>query len=113
MICRRLIAERVETSELVASEGAAVSLYLEADRVRTPKLRTNFCDIDKMEVGEIIHLKQKDWGLFRFLLASSLRAWWMKLTVPKDVIDADYEPAEERHIIIVDTEKKKEDRPAA
>lgn len=97
IICRRLVAERVETVELIASEGAAVSLYLRADSVRTPKLWTCLYDIDEMEVDEVIHPKQKIRGMFRFLLVSSLCAWWMRLTAPgkgEDVEDADYEPAE-------------------
>ena len=95
--CRRLIAKRVETSELFASESAAVSCLLSADYVQASQLSVVLSYVHDVDADEIINLKQKKRGLFRFLLASSLRSWWTRLTVPHDddVVDVDYEPADE------------------
>ena len=94
--CARLITKRVETSELFASESAAVSCLLSADYVKAGRLFVGLSDIDEVEADEIINLRQKKRSLFRFLLASSLRSWWTRLTAPaEDVVDADYEPADE------------------
>lgn len=95
VVCDRLIAKRVETSELFASEGAAVSCLLAADFVKTKRLAVALSDIDEVRADEVVNLTQKKRGLFRFLLASSLRSWWVRFTAPRDVIDADYATANE------------------
>lgn len=82
--CRRLIAKRVETSELFASESAAVSCLLSADYVQASQLSVVLSYVHDVDAVEIINLKQKKRGLFRFLLASSLRSWWTRLTAPAD-----------------------------
>ncbi len=111
--CARLIAKRVETSELFASESATVSCLLSADYVKAGQLFVGLSDIDEVEADEIINLRQKKRGLFRFLLASSLRSWWTRLTVPHDddVVDAEYEVREPAPVVRLATEK--ENRPAA
>ncbi len=113
VVCRRLIAKRVETSELFASESAAVSCLLSADYVKAGQLFVGLSDIDEVEADEIINLRQKKRSLFRFLLASSLRSWWTRLTVPHDddVVDAEYEVREPTPVVRLATEK--ENRPAA
>lgn len=113
--CRRLIAKRVEIAELFASESAAVSSFLGGDRVVTPRLSVALSDIDEVVADEVVNLRQKKRGLFRFLLASSLRAWWMRFTAPQDdgVVDAEYEPVEAGDTPVVHLKVKKKDRPAA
>lgn len=110
--CARLTAKRVETSELFASESAAVYCLLSADYVKAGQLFVGLSDIDEVEADEIINLRQKKRSLFRFLLASSLRSWWMRFTAPaEDAVDAEYEVREPAPVVRLDTEK--ENRPAA
>lgn len=112
--CARLIAKRVETSELFVSESAAVSCLLSADYVKAGRLSVGLSDIDEVHADEVINLKQKKRSLFRFLLASSLRSWWMRFTAPaEDVVDADFEPAKEKSGTVVHFDTEKEHRPAA
>lgn len=110
--CARLIAKRVETSELFASESAAVSCLLSADYVKAGRLFVGLSDIDEVRADEIINLRQKKRSLFRFLLASSLRSWWARLTAPVgDVVDAEYEVKETTPVVHLGAEK--ENKPAA
>ena len=110
IVCGRLIAKRVETSELFVSESAAVSCLLSADFVKARRLAVALSDIDQLSADEVVNLTQKKRGLFRFLLAARLRSWWMRLTAPpEDVVDAEYEQAEN----VVDFGTKNEGRPAA
>ena len=113
VVCRRLIAKRVETSELFASESAAVSCLLSADFVKAKRLFVGLSDIDEVQADEVVNLPQKKRSLFRFLLASTLRSQWIRLTAPKNMIDADYEQAEDDNGAVVDFKTKKNDRPAA
>lgn len=110
--CTQLIAKRVETSELFASESAAVSCLLSADYVKAGRLFVGLSDIDEVKADEIINLRQKKRSLFRFLLACSLRSWWMRLTAPAvDAVDAEYEVKEPAPVVRLETEK--ENKPAA
>ena len=110
--CARLIAKRVETSELFASESAVVACLLSADYVKAGRLFVGLSDIDEVEADEIINLRQKKRGLFRFLLASGLRAWWTRFTAPaEDAVDAEYEVKETTPVVHLDAEE--ENRPAA
>ncbi len=112
--CARLIAKRVETSELFASESAAVSCLLSADYVKAGRLFVGLSDIDEVEADEIINLRQKKRSLFRFLLASSLRSWWIRFTAPaEDVVDADYEPVQDKDNSVIHLDTGKENQPAA
>lgn len=113
--CARLIAKRVETSELFVSESAAVSCLLSADFVKAKRLTVALSDIDEIKADEVVNLTQKKRGLFRFLLASALRSLWLRLTVPydNDVVDADFEPAKEKSGTVVHFDTEKEHQPAA
>ena len=112
--CARLIAKRVETSELFASESAAVSCLLSADFVKAGRLSVGLSDIDEVHADEVVNLKQKKRSLFRFLLASSLRSWWMRFTAPaEDVVDADYEPVQDKSDGVIHLDTKRENQPAA
>ena len=115
VVCRRLIAKRVETSELFASESAAVSCLLSADFVKAKQLAVTLSDIDEIQADEVVNLTQKKWGLFRFLLASALRSLWIRLTAPHDddVVDADYEQVEENGGAVLNFETERSSRPAA
>ena len=112
--CARLIAKRVETSELFASESAAVSCLLSADYVKAGRLSVGLSDIDEVQADEIINLRQKKRNLLRFLLVSSLRSWWTRFTAPAEgAVDADFEPAKEKSDTVVHLDAEKEHRPAA
>ena len=112
-VCQRLIAKRVETSELFVSDNAAVSRLLTADYVQAKRLSLALSYVYDVDADEIVNLKRKKRGLFRFLLASALRSWWVRLTTPDedDVVDAEYEVRESAPVVRLDAEKK--DNPAA
>ena len=113
--CRRLIARRVEASELSASESVAVSCLLFADFVKTKRLAMSLGDISEINADEVVYLPQKKQSLFRFLLASTLRSLWIRLTAPhdEDARDADYGQVNGSGGAVMRFEAKKNDRPAA
>jgi len=95
VICQRLIAKRVQAPELFASESAAVSCFLSSAYVETGKLTVTLSEIDDVKADEVIHLKPKKRSLFRLLLASALRSFWISLTTlytKMEVKDADFVP---------------------
>ena len=63
--CRRLIAKRVQTPQLIASESAAVSCYLASSYVETGKLMVAASEVCEVKADEIIHLTPKRRSLFR------------------------------------------------
>ena len=54
--CRRLLAKRVQTPQLIASESAAVSCYLAASYVETGRLTVAASEICEAKADEIIYL---------------------------------------------------------
>lgn len=99
--CKRLIAKRVQTPQLIASESAAVSCYLAASYVETGKLTVAASEICEAKAEEIIHLTPKKRTLFGLLLASALRSLWARLTAPaaqNDPVDAEWQPVAEKPV---------------
>lgn len=97
--CRRLIAKRVQTPQLIASESAAVSCYLASSYVETGKLTVAASEICEIKADEVIHLTPKRRSLFRLLLVSALRSLWMRLTAPttrNNPVDAAWKPVAEK-----------------
>lgn len=93
--CKRLIAKRVQTPQLIASESAAVSCYLAASYVETGKLTVAASEICEVKAEEIIHLTPKKRTLFGLLLVSALRSLWTWLTAPtakNEPMDAAWKP---------------------
>ena len=82
--CRRLIAKRVQTPTLIASDSAAVSCYLAASYVETGKLTVAASEVSEAKADEIVHLTPKKRSLFGLLLVSALRSLWTWLTAPAD-----------------------------
>ena len=98
VICKRLIAKRVSAPEVFASESAAVSCYLSAAYVETPRLTVAISEIDEIKADEVINLKPKKRGLMGTLIASAWRTFWLSLTTRverSEPVDAEYAPAEE------------------
>ena len=98
IVCKRLLAKRVQSPEVFASESAAVSCFLSAAYVETGKLTVTLSEIDTVNAAEVINLTPKKRTLFGTLLASMLRSIWTVLTVggsEPEILDADYEPAQE------------------
>ena len=96
--CQRLIAKRVQTPELFASESAAVSCFLSSAFVMTGKLTVALSEIDEVKADEVIHLKPRKRSLFRLLLASALRSFWTSLTTrpqKSEVMDAEFTPVKD------------------
>lgn len=96
--CQRLIAKRVQTPELFAFESAAVSCFLSSAYVAAGKLTVALSEVDEVNADEVIHLRPRKRSLFRLLLASALRSFWIALTarpLKTEVMDADFEPIRE------------------
>ena len=81
IVCKRLLAKRVQSPEIYASESAAVSCFLAASYVETGKLTVTLSEIDEVNAAEVINLAPKKRTLFGTLLASLLRSFWTALTV--------------------------------
>lgn len=99
--CKRLIAKRVQTPQLIASESAVVSCYLAASYVETGKLTVAASEICEAKAEEIIHLTPKKRTLFGLLLASALRSLWTQLTAPaaqNSPVDAEWQPVAEKPV---------------
>lgn len=93
IICKRLIAKRVQAPEVFASESAAVSCFLSASYVETGRLTVAVSEIDQVKAQEVINLTPRKRSLFGTLLASALRSFWTGLTAPRgtgEVMDAEY-----------------------
>ena len=56
VICKRLIANNVQTPELIASESAAVSTFLSAAYVKTGRLTVAVSEVDEVDAGEVVNL---------------------------------------------------------
>ena len=96
--CLRLSAKRVQAAEVFASESAAVSCYLCADFVAADRLTVALHDVGKIDAREVIALPPKKRSLFRLLLASALRSFWLSLTAPRpagEVLNAEYRQIQE------------------
>lgn len=93
--CRRLLAKRVQTPELFASDNATVSCFLSAAYVETGKLTVAISEIDEVKADEVVYLKPKKRGMLATLLLSALRSFWTSITAPNgryEPMDADYAP---------------------
>lgn len=92
--CDRLIARRVSTVELFASNCAAVSCFLSAAYVETGRLTVAISEISEIKADEVVNLKPKKRGMLRMLLTSALKAWWLSLWAPieeePEAVDAEF-----------------------
>lgn len=70
VICKRLIAKRVQAPEVFASESAAVSCFLSAAYVETGKLTAAISEVDEVVAQEVVNLTPKKRTLFGTLFAS-------------------------------------------
>ena len=99
VICKRLLAKRVQAPEVFASESAAVSCFLSAAYVETGRLTVAISEISTVKADQVVNLTGKQRTLFGTLLASALRVLWVCLTTSKTgsdvVMDADYVQVEE------------------
>lgn len=81
IVCKRLLAKRVQSPEVFASESATVSCFLSAAYVETGRLTVTLSEIDEVKAEEVVNLTPKKRTLFGTLLASLLRSFWIALTV--------------------------------
>lgn len=98
VICKRLIAKRVQAPEVFASESAVVSCFLSSAYVETGKLTVSISEVDVVKADEVVNLTRKRRTLFGTLLVSALRSFWTGLTAPRaggEVMDAEYAPLQE------------------
>ena len=83
VICKRLLAKRVQAPEVIASDCAVISCFLSAAYVETGKLTVAISEISEIKAEEVVNLTPKKRGMLRTLLASALRSAWVALTAPK------------------------------
>ena len=83
IICKRLLADRVEAPEILASESAACSCYLSAAHVKTGRLTVTVSEVDTVEADEILHLSLRKRSMLGTLFASTLRVFWVRLCLNK------------------------------
>lgn len=109
--CESLIAKRVQTSELFASESVVASCFLAAETVQAGKLTVSVSEIGKANAEEIINLVPKRRSLFGTLVASALRSLWTRLTAPEfaeptpvqeEVHDAPYRTADDTEELVIE-----------
>lgn len=60
VICKRLIAKRVQAPEVFASESAAVSCFLSAAYVETGKLTAAISEVDEVVAQEVVNKRQAE-----------------------------------------------------
>ncbi len=97
VMCKRLLAERVDAPEVFASEGVTVSCVLSACMVDTPKLTVAVCEVEELKVKDVVKDPAKRWSLFGILLYTTLQSLWFALRAAMtkgEAIDADYEPVQ-------------------
>ena len=69
VICKRLLAKRVQAPESVRLGSAAVSCFLSAAYVETGRLTVAISEISKVKADQVINLTGKKCTLFGTLLA--------------------------------------------
>lgn len=97
VMCKRLLADRVDVPEVFASESVTVSCVLFSCLVKTPKLTVAVCDVEELEAQDVVKVPAKRWSLFGILLYTTLQSLWFALQAAMtrgEAIDADYEPVQ-------------------
>ena len=97
VMCKRLLAERVDAPEVFASESVTVSCVLSACMVETPKLTVAVYEVEELKVKELVKVSAKRWSLFGILLYTTLQSLWFALQAAMtrgEAIDADYAPVQ-------------------
>lgn len=86
VIGETLAAERVCAAEVILSNSATVSCYLEAEYVEAPKLTMARHSIGKLKADDVTILPRKGRGIVRTLAAGFFRRLWLSLTrhIPMD-----------------------------
>lgn len=82
VICKRLVAEQVQTPELIAGDCAVVSTFLSAAYVKAGKLTVAASEVDTVEADEVVNLRPKKRGLLRTLILSALLSLWIAFRTP-------------------------------
>ena len=82
VICKRLIAERVQTPELIAGDSAVVSTFLSAAYVKAGKLTVAVSEVDEVDAEEVVNLRPGKRGLLRTLILSALVSLWLAVFGP-------------------------------
>lgn len=97
VMCKRLLADRVDAPEVFASESVTVSCVLFSCLVKTPKLTAAVCDVEELEATDVVKVPAKRRSLFGILLYTTLQSLWLALQAAMtrgEAIDADYEPVQ-------------------
>lgn len=95
VMCKHLMANRVDAPEVFASGSITVSCVLSACLVETPKLTVAVCEVEELKAKHVVKVPAKRWSLFGILFYTSLQALWLAIQAAMTrgtAIDADYEP---------------------
>lgn len=97
VLCKRLMASRVDAPEVFASESVAVSCVLSACMVETQKLTVALCEVEEIKAKDMITVPARRWSLFGILLITTLQAIVTSISArlsKGEIVDAEYTPVE-------------------
>lgn len=97
VLCKRLLAERVDAPEIFASEYVVVSGVLSACMVETPKLTAAIYEVEELKVKDLISVQAKQRSIWAILFITTLQAIIAAIAARLSkaaTMDADYEVAE-------------------
>lgn len=96
VLCKRLLAERVDAPEVFASECVVVSGVLSACMVETPKLTAAIYEVEELKVKDLVSVQAKQRSIWAILFITTLQAIIAAISArlsKTETMDADYEAA--------------------
>lgn len=97
VLCKRLLAERVDAPEVFASECVVVSGVLSACMVQTPKLTAAIYEVEELKVKDLVSVQAKQRSIWAILFITTLQAIIATISArlsKAEAMDADYEAVE-------------------
>lgn len=97
VLCKRLLAERVDAPEVFASEYVVVSGVLSACMVETPKLTAAIYEVEELKVKDLVTVPAKQKSVWAILFITTLQAIIAAISARLNKVaamDADYEMVE-------------------
>lgn len=97
VLCKRLLAERVDAPEVFASECVVVSGVLSSCMVETPKLTAAIYEVEELKVKDLVSVQAKQRSIWAILFITTLQAIIAAISAKLSKVkamDADYEMVE-------------------
>lgn len=93
VVCKRLLASRVDAPEVFASESVTVSCVLSACLVETPKLTVALCEVEELKVKDMIAVPARRRSVFAILFIATIQAMMAAVSAKLskgEAMNADY-----------------------